>query len=404
VDLDVTPGIGAVMLAAGTVRRSLRGAALAALAVVLSGCGSAPDYPPHLTFPPRADRLVVRVPTAQPTAGGEPGKLDAELAGLDALGGRTFDPAAARADHRDALNDFLAEAFGTPAAPALRDEAADRLGLTPDRLAEGGKLYRRHCLQCHGMTGDGRGPTGLWIDPHPRDFRRGSFKFVSTGDGGKPSRADLMRTIGEGLKGTAMPAFRLLPENERDLMAGYVTFLSVRGQVEFQTLAAVLLEDESETGVDGDPTGFARDRLRATLADWDRAAAAPAGPTPPPEADDTARQSPEYLASVRRGHELFTGGVGCAKCHEDYGRKATYRYDVWGTVVRPADLTVGGYKGGDRPEDLYHRVRGGIQPVGMPSHPALTDGQVWDLVRFVRALPRPRELPPDVRSQVYPGQ
>ena len=54
------------MLAAGTVRRSLRGAALAALAVVMSGCGPAPDYPPHLTFPPRADRLVVRVPTALP--------------------------------------------------------------------------------------------------------------------------------------------------------------------------------------------------------------------------------------------------------------------------------------------------------------------------------------------------
>jgi mono/diheme cytochrome c family protein len=248
------------------------------------------------------------------------------------------------------------------------------------------------------MTGDGRGPTGLWVYPHPRDFRRGAFKFVSTGDGGKPRRADLVRTLRDGLRGTAMPAFGLLPDEQRDLMAGYVTFLSLRGQVEFQTLAAVLSDG------DGDPAGFARERLTAALAAWEKAEAAPPAPTPPTPADEAGKQSPEHLESVRRGYGLFTaaGGSSCITCHEDFGRKATYRYDVWGTVVRPADLTAGQYKGGNRPEDLYHRVRGGIQPSGMPAHPALTDRQVWDLVHFVRALPYPRELPPDVRSAVYP--
>src|SRR5207249_3709341 len=94
----------------------------------------------------------------------------------------------------------------------------------------------------------------------------------------------------------------------------------------------------------------------------------------------------------------------CVSCHEDFGRKATYRYDVWGTVVRPADLTVAGRKGGAEPAEVFQRVRGGIQPSGMPSHPSLSDQQTWDLVHFVRALPFPRELPPDVRGKVYPGQ
>ena len=58
----------------------------------------------------------------------------------------------------------------------------------------------------------------------------------------KPRRADLGRTIRDGLKGTAMPAFALLPDAERELMAGYVVYLSLRGQVEFQTLAALLTE------------------------------------------------------------------------------------------------------------------------------------------------------------------
>src|SRR5262245_25831106 len=101
------------MRAAATFLNRLRGAALAALAGVLSGCTSPPDYPPHLACPARADPLVLRVPTdRQPTHTGEPGKLDEELAGLDALGGKTLDPAAAPPDQRQALDRFLAETFG----------------------------------------------------------------------------------------------------------------------------------------------------------------------------------------------------------------------------------------------------------------------------------------------------
>ena len=97
--------------------------------------------------------------------------------------------------------------------------------------------------------------------------------------------------------------------------------------------------------------------------------------------------------------------LGISRTSSDsVGRKATYRYDVWGTVVRPADLTSGAYKGGGRPEDFAARVRSGIQPSGMPAHAALTDAHVADLVRFMRALPYPRELPPDLRAKVYPGQ
>ncbi|HJZ55454.1 MAG TPA: cytochrome c [Gemmataceae bacterium] len=386
-----------------------RSAALAALAVVLSGCGSRQEYPPEMPFPARADRLVIRMPTQEPAGFGQPGKLDEELAGLDAIGGKTFDPADAPPGQRQPLETFLADTFGTPAAPRIAGDtevsaSADRLGLTSDRLAEGGKLFRRHCVQCHGMTGDGRGPTGLWINPHPRDFRRGAFKFVSTGDGGKPRRSDLARTIRDGLKGTAMPAFALLPEDQRDLLASYVIFLSLRGQVEFQTLAAIATEGESENGVDGDPAAFAAIRLKTALRDWEKAQSAPGAPPDPLPNDDASWQAPERFDSVRRGYELFTapGGTSCISCHQDFGRKATYRYDVWGTVVRPADLTGTNLKSGNGPDVLFHRVRGGIQPSGMPAHPTLTDAQVWDLVHFVRALPYARELPPDVRAKVYP--
>ena len=43
----------------------------------------------------------------------------------------------------------------------------------------GSKHFRLHCLHCHGLTGDGRGPSGKWLNPHPRDYRQGLFKFQS---------------------------------------------------------------------------------------------------------------------------------------------------------------------------------------------------------------------------------
>ena len=94
----------------------------------------------------------------------------------------------------------------------------------------------------------------------------------------------------------------------------------------------------------------------------------------------------------------------CITCHAEFGRKPALRYDVWGTVARPANLvaTEPVYKGGARAEDFFARIRGGIAPVGMPAHPELTERQVWDLVRFVKSAPNPHELPPDVRKAVYP--
>jgi hypothetical protein len=111
--------------------------------------------------------------------------------------------------------------------------------------------------------------------------------------------------------------------------------------------------------------------------------------------------------SIKRGYELFIGQGGCLKCHVDFGRQADYRFDVWGTHVRPANLTTGTYRGGRRPIDLMYRLKGGIDPSGMnisavkKDTPEATDLANWDLVNFVRALPYPAMLPREVRENVY---
>lgn len=367
-----------------------------ALALLLAGCGGADDgYDPEVRFPPRADPVVARPPQAESPGPHPPGELDKSLFALAGLGGVVYDPAKLTAADRATLTKALDDLFGTPAAPRVAADdpadraAADGLGLGPDRLAAGGKLYKHHCVQCHGMAGDGRGPTGQWVFPHPRDFRRGVFKFVSTPTG-KPTRDDLLRMLRLGVAGNAMPPFALLPDDQLDALAGYTVYLSLRGRVEADALAALLGD-----GMEDEIPAFARDRLRAELRAWAGAEATAVRPGPPPDLADGGR--------VRAGWALFTGAAGCASCHADYGRAERYLYDAWGVAVRPTNLTLGDFRGGKEPADLFRRVRCGIPAAGMPAAPAsLTDEQVWELVAFVRAAPTPRLLPPDVRAKVYP--
>jgi mono/diheme cytochrome c family protein len=384
---------------------------LAIVALALIGCGSQP-YPPNLAYPSRSDLIVVKPPEGNPDGPAEAGKIDEFLAQTNARGGKAYDPANIPEAKRDQLQAALQHAFGSPSAPLVRADdgeshaLAERMQLQPDRLAEASKLYRRHCLQCHGLTGDGRGPTGLWVYPLPRDYRQGVFKYVSSNGSAarKPARADLQRTLINGIERTSMPKFHLLSDHERDLLISYVIHLSLRGEVEYRVMRSLL----SET--DEPPDENLQRELAAVLSNslrqWAQAEDDRISPTTfptPANADD--RITGEHLESVRRGYQLFTQQTtGCITCHEDFGRQVKHRYDIWGTVVKPLDLIEGAYRGGKTPADLFNRIRGGIGPSGMPAAALLSEQQIWDLVHFVMALPFPKALPTDIRGRVYPSE
>ena len=100
-------------------------------------------------------------------------------------------------------------------------------------ISGGYSLYRKHCLHCHGVTGDGAGPTADYLYPRPRDYRKGLYKFTSTTAGAKPTRDDLWRTINYGLHGTSMPGFEaLMSQSEIQQIIDYLIFLSIRGETE----------------------------------------------------------------------------------------------------------------------------------------------------------------------------
>jgi hypothetical protein len=138
------------------------------------------------------------------------------------------------------VSTVLLAMFGTPDEPVALpetglDEAKLRLASGPVRSDIVGRkngLYREHCAHCHGVTGDGMGPTAAFLNPYPRDYRPGVFKFKSTERADKPTHADLIRILRNGIAGTSMPSFALLSEPQIDALVEYLKYLSIRGETE----------------------------------------------------------------------------------------------------------------------------------------------------------------------------
>ena len=73
-----------------------------------------------------------------------------------------------------------------PATASAGDAAA---GKTP---------FVTNCASCHGETGKGDGPVGSALQPPPRDFSKGDFKYDTDKDGSSGSDADLKSIITKG--------------------------------------------------------------------------------------------------------------------------------------------------------------------------------------------------------------
>lgn len=349
---------------------------------------------------------------------------------------------------RQNIVDALTAMFGTPDDPYLFVDAKEVINLDNVRRAAGPfggnadgtqkGLFRQHCVHCHGISGDGAGPTAAFLNPYPRDYRRGIFKFKSTAPGVKPTDADLARIIREGVPGTAMPSFLLLHDDEVEALVDYVKYLSIRGETE-SLLASLAESGDLEMTHD-----FLAEQLKSPVDMWAAAKDAVVTPSPYPETIEQkldlaawkdAKFDEAYAVAFQLaekkdpaawhtlGKSVFLGArAQCTKCHGPTGlgdgTATDPIYDLWNKekanetkerqaalaegrapaealiwalplqVSLPRNLRLDIYRGGRSPADLYRRVHAGIAGVDMPEGgKALKPLEIWAVVDYVRSLP-----------------
>ncbi|WP_437185688.1 cytochrome c [Planctomicrobium sp. SH668] len=302
-------------------------------------------------------------------------------------------------------------------------------------LANGRELYTVHCVHCHGITGDGYGPTAEYLNPLPRDYRKGIFKFTLTQAQQRANRDDLARILDEGVPGTYMPSFKLLTPDETQAIVEYVLWLSMRGETEYQLVryfadeyskevVAEMVKEGLEDKKSGEEKYDTAESIRAEFVErindpedlpvevsdmielmlerWEEAELPESLVTP------EHNRVPYSAESIARGRLLYQSvDLNCVACHgaAGYGdgpqTQAITRdidtgkenplpglYDSWGEKIPPRNLHDGIFRGGRRPIDLYARLHAGIKGTPMPAFGGkLKDEELWDLVNYIYSVP-----------------
>jgi DMSO reductase family type II enzyme heme b subunit len=207
----------------------------------------------------------------------------------------------------------------------------------------GKRVYEQKCLLCHGEKGDGKGPGAEHLTPRPRDFTSGIYKIRTT-ENRTPTDEDIFKVITDGMPGTSMPAWRVLPEPDRWSLVAYLKT-------------------------------FAPERFKE----------APKKLELPPVVASSA-------ASIARGKEMYEA-IECNKCHGAEGRadgpSRPELTDDWGFPIAPANLTRRWtFRGGATQTDITTRIANGVLGTPMPAFADSVEKpeDVWHLANYLQSL------------------
>ena len=210
----------------------------------------------------------------------------------------------------------------------------------------GKSIYDVHCAQCHGTGGKGDGLASALLNPRPRNFTSGMFKFRSTESGSLPTDEDLAGTITKGLHGTSMPDWApFIKGDSLKEVIDYVKSFSPRFQI---------------------------DKPR------------PIHLGPP---------VPYSAASVAAGRKVYAK-LQCADCHgtdgAGMGAAAKDFQDEWNFETNAVNLTEPWtFRGGATARDIYLRFRTGVDGTPMPSYVGTaSDKEMWDLANYIVSIAR----------------
>lgn len=238
--------------------------------------------------------------------------------------------------------------------PQRMSAATGSIPRSEEWIEYGQDVYRRRCEGCHGVNGDGNGLAATFLSVRPRNFNLGTFKFRLTPSGSLPTDGDLMRTISRGIRGTAMPPFHNLTENDRMAVIQYVKYRMTVDQSDPEDLYAYFVEEELD---------------------------------PPIYIAGMPKPSVGLLESGKEVWQI----AKCWECHGDAGRgdgeKAAGLEDDFGFSIPPADLTTGLFKSGSGVSDIFRTITTGLNGTPMPSYgDSFSDEDRWALAYFVTSL------------------
>ncbi len=267
-----------------------------------------------------------------------------------------------------------------------KTKAADtgyQVGVDATLLEEGRQTYAIYCVGCHGENGDGKGPAAAVMHPKPRDFTNAKFKFSSRRNGDLPTDRNLFDTITNGLKGTAMPPWKLLPERQRWSLVAYLKTFSDK---------------------------------------WELYDVAPVIPV----VEDPYAASPDKSEAIARGAAVYHGLAQCWTCHPAYAARdrinayheamglprreffrenldnAVARISTDDSVVFVPDFRRDLLRAGTSVEVLYRSIAAGITGTAMPTwvdsietqsnagDQITTRGDLWALAYYVQSLTEQR--------------
>jgi cbb3-type cytochrome c oxidase subunit III len=212
--------------------------------------------------------------------------------------------------------------------------------------SRGRTVYEAHCARCHGPNGQGDGPAAALLNPRPRNFTTGNYEIRTTETGSVPTDDDLIRSVRQGLFGSAMPGWdKLLSDSDIRDVVDYIKTLSPRFR------------------------------------------------TDPPKMVMIGAGTPSSADSVKRGRTVYEK-LKCAACHGTDGRgtDAIRREfeDEQHAPLHSTDLAEPWtFDGGATPRDIYLRFRTGMSGTPMPSFAdAASDKEMWDLANYIVSLAR----------------
>lgn len=182
--------------------------------------------------------------------------------------------AASVAEQARGLAAAVLQAYPFPVSPAT----------APD-LRRGAQLFQAQCAMCHGPQGHGDGPLAATLNPRP-------IALADRDRAAQRSLFALYQIIGGGVKGTAMPSFRALSDDDRWALAFFVGTLAYSDDVRAAGSKVWQANAEARQAITG---------LDALTQTSECALAARLGDEKAAEVIAFLRSNPQALASARAG-------------------------------------------------------------------------------------------------------